>query len=224
MQRYTNTHTRKRTSDKWRQKTRLHSDARIHMLLNPPPLIPAHTHGGWKDHWLHAASNIEMVRAKAACRQPWERIHGNATTNRSRNRCATHVKLLTESDYTLQLVSSELDLPQPHSSAVDWGGYRLLRLWFYVFVCCSKNICTLLLKLQIFWEPIQSSNNLPLLWVTTCGSHGASCHCQAGNSRCWLITAAAENVAIILPHSVKSYFGRRVTCSAYIASTCHSHH
>lgn len=158
-----------------------------------------------------------MVRAKTACQRPCERNHTNATANRSRNRCTVYAKLLTESYCTLQLVSAQLDLPLPHSSSAVWEvilSSPIIRLWLciYVFVRRYKKRCTLLPTSLIFWQPIQSSSNLPF-YETTCGTRGASCHCQGGDSRCWLITAAVENAAV-LSLSAKTHFGRGVTCSA----------
>lgn len=45
---------------------------------------------------LSCSKHIKTVHAKATCQQLCERNHVNATTNRSRNQCTTHVKLLTE--------------------------------------------------------------------------------------------------------------------------------
>lgn len=219
MQRYTNTHTRKRTFNKWGWKTRQHLGPCIHMLLNPPaPPTHSSAHPWRMKRPVTSCSKqhrwfVPRLHANDQC----ERNHTNATANRFRNRCTVYAKLLTESYCTPQLVSAQLDLPLPHSSSAVWEvilSSPIIRLWLciYVFVRRYKKRCTLLPTSLIFWQPIQSSSNLPF-YETTCGTRGASCHCQGGDSRCWLITAAVENAAV-LSLSAKTHFGRGVTCSA----------
>lgn len=103
-------------------------------------------------------------------------------------------------------------------------GFHKFQLHFYIFLRCYKkmyffikipNLVKFFARAQVIFTVYK--------WLHV-GTYGASCHCQAGNSRCWLITTTAENTTVILTLSAiwcqECYFGSQITCFAYNVSMC----